>query len=126
MNFKTITRENNPQQGQNQGGLWNIPGDRFYTMKREEVLNDNGKISYREYRMKQPKAINLVYKVSLVTNKYELLNDFNEIVNDKFKARQCYIRPNGHYIPMLLDGVLLLSGESVLFLTYLPSVIHHH
>ena len=109
MNFKTITRENNPQQGQNQGGLWNIPGDRFYTMKREEVLNDNGKISYREYRMKQPKAINLVYKVSLVTNKYELLNDFNEIVNDKFKARQCYIRPNGHYIPMLLDGV---SDES--------------
>lgn len=109
MNFKTITRENNPQQGQNQGGLWNIPGDRFYTMKREEVLNDNGKISYRDYRIKQPKAINLVYKISLVTNKYELLNEFNEIVNDKFKARQCYIRPNGHYIPMLLDSV---SDES--------------
>ena len=55
--------------------------------------------------MKQPKAIDLVYKVSLVTNKYELLNEFNEIINDKFKARQCYIRPNGHYIPMVLEDV---------------------
>ena len=109
MNFKTITRDNNPQLGKNQGGLWNIPGDRFYTMKRDEILNDNGKISYREYRMKQPKAVDLVYKISLVTNKYELLNEFNEIINDKFKARQCYIRPNGHYIPMVLESV---SDES--------------
>lgn len=109
MNFKTITRENNPKQGENQGGLWNIPGDRFYTLKREEILNDNGKISYRDYKMKQPKSIDLIYKVSIVTNKYELLNDFNTIINDRFKARQCYIRPNGHYIPMLLDNV---SDES--------------
>lgn len=109
MNFKTITRENNPQLGKNQGGSWNIPGDRFYTMKREKVLNDNGKISYREYRMKQPKSIDLIYKISLVTNKYELLNEFNQIINDKFKARQAYIRPNGHYIPMVLESV---SDES--------------
>lgn len=109
MNFKTITRENNPKQGKNQGGLWNIPGDRFYTMKREEVLNNNGKISYRDYQMKQPKSVDLVYKVSLVTNKYELLNEFNVLMNDKFKARQCYIRPNGHFIPMTLENI---SDES--------------
>ena len=109
MNFKTVTRDNNPQIGKNQGGSWNIPGDRFYTLKREEVLNDNGKVSYREYRIKQPKSVDLTYKISIVTNKYELLNDFNTLVHDKFKARQCYIRPNGHFIPMTLDSI---SDES--------------
>ena len=29
LNFKTITRENNPQYGKIQNGYWNIPGDRF-------------------------------------------------------------------------------------------------
>jgi hypothetical protein len=109
MNFKTVTRENNPQAGKHQGNSWNIPGDRFYTMKREEVLNDNGKISYRDYQVKQPKVVDLTYKVSIVTNKYELINEFNVKIHDKFKARQCYIRPNGHYIPMTLENI---SDES--------------
>lgn len=109
MNFKTVTRENNPQQGKGQGSLWNIPGDRFYTLKKEEVLNDNGKISYREYQMKQPKSIDLSYKVSIITNKYELLNEFNTLIHDKFKSRQCYIQPNGHFIPMVLESI---SDES--------------
>jgi hypothetical protein len=109
MNFKTVTRDNNPQVGKNQGGSWNIPGDRFYTLKKEEVLNNNGKISYREYRIKQPKSVDLTYKISIVTNKYELLNEFNTLIHDKFKARQCYIRPNGHFIPMTLESI---SDES--------------
>ena len=32
MNFKTVTRDNNPQHGENQGGNYNIPGHRDYTM----------------------------------------------------------------------------------------------
>ena len=34
LNFKTVNRENNPQYGKIQAGLWNIPGERFYTMKK--------------------------------------------------------------------------------------------
>ena len=38
MNFKTITRENNPKHGENQGGYYNIPGDREYPMFMVPVL----------------------------------------------------------------------------------------
>ena len=40
---------------------------------------------------------------------YELLNEFNLMMNDKFKSIQCYIRPNDHFIPMILNDI---SDES--------------
>lgn len=105
MNFKTISRETNPKTGTNQGGYWNIPGDRKYTLLIKDVLDDNGKESYEIYSMKQPYCVDLTYRISIITDMFENLNTFNEIVHDKFKARQCYIRPNGHYIPMVLEDV---------------------
>ena len=42
MNFKTVSRGNNPMKGDNQGGLFNIPGNRRYTMQEKVVLGDNG------------------------------------------------------------------------------------
>ena len=109
MNFKTISRENNPRFGENQGGLWNIPGERHYTILTKTVLDDNGTESFERYSMKQPYAVDLIYNINLITNKYELINKFNALVNEAFKARQCYIRPNGHFIPMILDEI---SDES--------------
>lgn len=109
MNFKTINRENNPKFGENQGGLWNIPGERHYTILTKTILDDNGTESYEKYSMKQPYSIDLIYNINLITNKYELLNQFNALVNEAFKARQCYIRPNGHFIPMVIDDI---SDES--------------
>ena len=91
LNFKTISRENNPQYGNIQSRLWNIPGDRFYLAKRTIVLDDNGTESLLDLRMKQPMAIDLNYKVSIFCTKYQLLNDFNILVNSLFDARQCYI-----------------------------------
>ena len=109
LNFKTVKRENNPKPGENQGGLWNIPGERLYTMAIRTVMDDNGTESYERYAMKQPYCVDLVYRVNIVTNRFELLNRFNQVVNDRFKSRQCYIRPNGHFIPMVLDDI---SDES--------------
>lgn len=105
LNFKTITRENNPEYGKIQGGLWNIPGDRFWLMKRQVVLDDNGSESYLDLEMRQPMAIDLIYRVSIFTTHFELLNDFNLLVNDKFKSRQAYIAPNSHFMPMTLEGI---------------------
>lgn len=110
MNFKTVSRENNPSFGDNQGGLWNIPGDRKYTLLQRTVLDDNGTESYEVYTMKQPYSIDLSYRVNFVTNIFENLNLFNQKINELFKARQCYIRPNGHYIPMVIDEI---NDESV-------------
>lgn len=105
MNFKTITRENNPKPGQNQGGYWNIPGERFYTVTRVPVLDKNGTESLLIYKMKQPYCVDIFYELSIFTSKYELLNEFNQMVVDRFKSRQCYIRPNGHFLPMLLEDI---------------------
>jgi hypothetical protein len=109
MNFKVITRENNPQQGTLHDKNMNIPGDRTYLMKRSIMEDENGRRYFLDYRMKQPFCVDIIYTLSVVTNKYELLNIFNTKVNDKFKAIQCYIRPNGHFLPMKLENI---SDES--------------
>ena len=106
LNFKAITRENNPQYGKIQGGLWNIPGeDRFYPMLRKIVLDDNGSESFLDLEMRQPMAVDFSYTVSIFTTNFETINEFNLLVNDKFKARQAYVCPNGHYMPMNLDDI---------------------
>ena len=105
MNFKTIVRENNPVFGENQGGNYAIPGDRKYTALLRDVLDDNGVECYEVYTVKQPMTVSLMYRVSIFTDKFANLNKFNMMVNSLFKAKQFYIRPNGHYIPLLLSGV---------------------
>lgn len=110
LNFKTVSRDNNPDPGENQGGLWNIPGDRYYTMRIRTVLDDNGTESYEIYSMKQPFCVNLMYRINFVTDKFSMLNEFNQKLNKLFSARQCYIRPNEHFIPMVIDSI---NDESV-------------
>lgn len=109
LNFKTITRENNPKAGTLVGQTRNIPGERTALLRRVKAQDRAGKTYYIDYRMKQPFAIDLIYTVSVVTNKYEMLNEFNLLVNSKFKAINCYIRPNGYFMPMELSEI---SDES--------------
>lgn len=109
LNFKTISRENNPKAGTIVGNTRNIPGERTYLMRRIEVHDRAGRTYYKDYRVKQPFSVDFIYTVTIVTNKYEMLNEFNQLVNDKFKAIDCYIRPNGHFIPMKLNDI---SDES--------------
>ena len=106
LNFKSITRENNPQFGKIQNGFWNIPGkDRFYTMKKQLVLDDNGTESLLVLKMRQPVAIDLMYKITIFTTQYHSINDFNMMINELFSARQCYLQPNHHFMPMTLENI---------------------
>ena len=109
MNFKTITRDNNPQKGDNQGNYFNIPGNRNYPMFIVPVLQNNQLIAYDMYSMKQPFCVNIEYTINIVTNKYELINEMNLLVNDKFKSINTYIFPNNHPMPLSLESV---SDES--------------
>lgn len=113
LNFKTINRETNSNGQDNQGGLWNIPGDRFYTLLERTVLEDDGSESLEVYSMRQPYTINLNYRVNFVTDLYENLTTFNEMVNRVFRSRQFYIRPNDHYIPLILSNIEDTSKYSV-------------
>lgn len=109
LNFKAITRENNPKSGSIVGETRNIPGDIDFLMKRVNAVDRSGHRYFIDYRVKQPISIDLLYTVSIFTNKYQLLNEFNMIMNEKFSAIDCYIRPNGHFIPMKLTDI---SDES--------------
>lgn len=109
VNFKTISRENNPKTGTINGETKNVPGNRTYLLKRVEARDKNDRKYYIDYRMKQPFSIDLIYTVSIVTNKYVFLNEFNTKVNDIFKAITAYIRPKGHYMSMKLTDI---SDES--------------
>lgn len=105
LNFKTVNRDKNPSFGGNQGELWNIPGQRKYTLLQREVLEDNGTESYEIYTMKQPYAVDLSYTINFITTTLDYINKFNQKINKLFAARQYYIRPNGHFIPMVIDEI---------------------
>lgn len=110
MNFKTYTRDVNPTKGTINSNTMNIPGERLYEIARIPIKQDNSVDCYDIYQMKQPFGVDLSYKVSIFTNKFELMNEMNTKVHDLFKAIECYIRVNGHYMCLLLDGV---DDESV-------------
>lgn len=109
LNFKTVTRENNPSHGSIVGDTYNIPGKRFYTLKSIKAMDESGREYRLDYKMRQPSPVDFTYKVSIMTNKYTLINDFNEIINRLFSACQEYICPNGHYISIVVDQI---SDES--------------
>ena len=109
LNFKTVSRENNPKSGTINGETKNIPGDKTFLMKRVEAKDENNRKYFIEYRMKQPFSVDLVYNIGIMTNKYELINKFNTMVNEKFKAITAYIRPKGHFMSMILNDI---SDES--------------
>ena len=109
LNFKTITREPNPKPGTMLGQTRTIPGEHKVLLRTVEAYDRNDRKYYIDYKVKLPYTVDLHYTVSIVTNKYELLNEFNQLVNDRFKSIDCYIRPNGHFIPMKLNDI---SDES--------------
>lgn len=104
-NFKTLSRDTNPTAGNSQGKNWNIPGHRDYPLLMRTVMEDDGKECYECYSMKQPYAVDLIYNIHFVSNLMENLNKFNQELQYLFSSRQCYIRPNGHWMPLLIDNI---------------------
>ena len=113
LNFKTITRDNNPQKGENQGSIFNVPVDRDYPMFYVPKVGENGLEYYEVFTMKQPMSVNFMYTVSIVCSKYELLNEFNQMMHREFNALEKYIFPNEHAMPMILDNITDSSEYSI-------------
>ena len=105
LNFKTITREMNPQKGMSQGGYFNIPGHRDFAVFYVPILQENGTEAFDRYTIKQPFAVSLIYTVSIITNKVELLNEMNQLMNYEFNAINAFLYPNEHPMSMKLDSV---------------------
>ena len=109
INFKTVTRELNPQKGESQGNYFNIPGHKDFAMFYVPVLQENGTEAYDKYTMKQPFAVNFLYSVAIISNKMEIVNKMNELMQYEFSAIDCYLSPNDHPMSMTLDDI---SDES--------------
>lgn len=105
INFKTVTRDNNPQRGDNQGNYFNIPGHKDFTMFYVPVLQENGTEAFDKYTMKQPFQVNFTYSVSIISNKMEIINEMNELMHYEFSAINCYISPNDHPMSMTLEDI---------------------
>lgn len=102
--FITVVRKPDIQQGQNQAGLWNIPGDRTYVYYKVPTW-DGVRKGIDLYKVPQPTPVDMTYEVRLFTNRMKDLNKFNRKVQRAFQSRQCYITPNGHPMPLHLETI---------------------
>ena len=104
MPFVTVVRKPDIQQGKNQAGLWNIPGNRTYTYMKVPTW-DGVRRGMDLYKVPQPTSVDLTYEVRIFTNKMKDLNKFNRKIQRAFQSRQCYINVNGHPMPLHLENI---------------------
>ena len=104
MPFITIIRKPDIQQGQNQAGLWNIPGRRTYTYMKVPTW-DGARRGIDVYKVPQPVAVDLTYEVRIFTTRMKDLNLFNTAIQLAFQSRQCYINVKGHPMPLHLESI---------------------
>ncbi len=104
MPFITIVRQPNPQVGQNQAGLFNIPGRKTYTYTKVPTF-EGGRKGIDVYKIPQPTSVDITYEVRLFCNKMRDLNKLNIKIQQAFNAIQYYIRVNGHPMPLLLESI---------------------
>jgi len=106
LNFKTISRELNPQQGTQQGvGGFNIPQDNQYWPVGYIPVIENGIESVDRIEMKQPMCVDLNYTVSIFSTKLDNINNFATIVLNRFKSLEDYIRVQGQFMSMELKSI---------------------
>jgi hypothetical protein len=104
MPFITIVRQPNPQQGQNQAGLFNIPGRNTYTYMKVPTF-EGGRRGIDVYKIPQPTSVDFTYEVRLFCNKMRDLNKLNTKVQHTFNSIQHYVRVNGHPMPIVLENI---------------------
>lgn len=104
MPFVTVVRQPDIQQGMNQAGLWNIPGDRTYVYMKVPTW-DGVRNGVDLYKIPQPTSVDITYEVRFFTNRMKDLNKFNRNFQKAFQSRQCYINVNEHPMPLLLENI---------------------
>ena len=104
MPFITIVRQPNPQVGNNQAGLYNIPGRNNYTYYKVPTF-EGGRKGIDVYKVPQPTSVDIIYEVRVFSNKMRDLNKFNTKVLKAFNAIQYHIRAKGHPMPLKLNSI---------------------
>ena len=102
--FITVVRNTDVQVGENQGGFYNIPGDRTYAYYKVPTW-DGIRSGVDLYKVPQPTPVDLTYNVRLFTTKLRDTNKFNSRVHRNFQSIQSYINVKGHPMPLMLESV---------------------
>ncbi len=102
--FITIVRRPDIQQGQNQAGLWNIPGGQTYIYYKVPTWDGTRK-GIDLYKIPQPTSVDMTYEVRIFTNRMKDLNRFNRKIQRAFQSKQCYINVNGHPMPLTVESI---------------------
>tara|TARA_R110000796_G_scaffold40062_1_gene99386 strand:+ start:13972 stop:15003 length:1032 start_codon:yes stop_codon:yes gene_type:complete len=104
MPFITIVRQPDVQVGENQSGMWNIPGNKLYTYLKVPTFNGGIK-GMDTYKIPQPTSVDITYDVRLFCNRMKDLNLFNRTAQLTFQSRQYYINVNEHPMPVHLESI---------------------
>lgn len=104
MPFITVVRQPNPQVGNNQSGLYNIPGRNNYTYYKVPTF-EGGRKGIDVYKVPQPTSVDITYEVRIFSNKFRDLNKFNTKVLKAFNSIQYYIKVKGHPMPLILNSI---------------------
>ncbi len=102
--FISLVREPDVQKGENQDGLFDVPGFPVFTYKKIPTFR-NGREGYDLYRIPQPTSTDLTYNVRFFSNRMSELNVIQDKIQRLFKAHQYYINVLGHPMPVLLVSV---------------------
>jgi hypothetical protein len=107
--FITTVRNPDVKYGSNPAIIYNIPNRREYFYAAVPSWNGNVK-GLDIYKIPQPVPVDITYNVKILSNRMRELNEFNKIVIQTFASRQAYRQINGHYIPIIMNGI---TDESV-------------
>jgi hypothetical protein len=102
--FVTVVRRPDIQVGQNQAGLFNIPGNYTYTYMKVPTW-DGVRKGVDLYKVPQPTSVDITYEVRIFTGRMKDLNKFNSKIHRTFQSRQYYIDVKGHPMPVLLENI---------------------
>jgi hypothetical protein len=72
---------------------------------KKDVQWDGEKLSYINYKIPQPTPVDLTYEVKFFTKYMKYGNSMDELVFRTFDSRQHYIDVNGHYFPVVIEGM---------------------
>lgn len=89
------------QKGTYYEGRYNTPVKNYLYYKKPTF--ENGLYGYDLYKIPEPSALDIDYKISFVSRYIQDTNTFIEHILDKFKGLEYYITVNGHYFRMLRD-----------------------
>lgn len=107
--FITTVRNPDVKYGSNPAIIYNIPNRKEYFYAAVPSWNGNVK-GLDIYKIPQPVPVDITYNVKILSNRMRELNEFNKNVIQTFASRQAYRQINGHYIPIIMNGI---ADESV-------------